>query len=53
MICKCLQTYTGITKDNLVADAAPPAITSATVPAAMLISSTPSPSLWQSGYMPT
>ena len=56
-LCRCLQTYTGITQDNsTVADAAPPAITSASVPAAMLISSTvstPSPSLQQSGDMPT
>ena len=43
-----LQTYTAITQDNWVANAAP-------VPAAMLISLTPSPqtSLLQSGDMPT
>ena len=49
MLCEFLQPYTGITQDNRVADA----ITSAPVPAAMLISHTPSPSLRQSGDMPT
>ena len=47
MLCKFLQTYTGITQDNRVAEAAP-----VPVPAAMLISLTPSPQL-QSGDMPT
>ena len=55
--CKCLHLYTGITQGDLAegqpAAPAPPAITSAPVPAAMLISCTPSPSLWQSGDMPT
>ena len=55
--CKCLQAYTGITQDNrakgLPAVQAQLATTSAPVPAAMLISLTPSPSLLQSGDMPT
>ena len=46
MLCKFLLTYTGIIQDNRVADATP-------LPAAMLISSTLSPSLLQSGDMPT
>ena len=55
--CKCLQLYTVITQDDLAEGlpAAPalPAITSTPVPAAMLISHTPSPSLLQSGDMHT
>ena len=55
--CKCLQAYTSITQDNLAkglpAAPAPLAITSAPVPAAMLISHAPSPSLLQSGDMRT
>ena len=43
MLCKFLQTSTGITQDNLVADAA----------RRMPASATPSPSLLQSGDMPT
>ena len=60
ILCKFLQTYPGITQDNLVADAArrvpvrrAPVIMSVPVPAAILISCTPSPSLRQSGDLPT
>ena len=45
-LCKCLQSYTGITQDNLVADAACRVL-------ALLISSTPCPSLLQAGNLPT